>query len=74
MVIAEIDPNPQKAGAVTRWTKAYSEALHPFNPGGGYVNFMMDDEGDARVKATMATTTIASPRSRGNTIRPTCSA
>jgi FAD/FMN-containing dehydrogenase len=37
---------------VTRWTKAYSEALHPFNPGGGYVNFMMDDEGDARVKAT----------------------
>jgi FAD/FMN-containing dehydrogenase len=52
MVIAGIDPNPQKAGAVTRWTKAYWEALHPFNPGGGYVNFMMDDEGDARVKAT----------------------
>lgn len=52
MVIAGIDTNPQEAGAVTRWTKAYWEALHPFNPGGGYVNFMMDDEGDARVKAT----------------------
>jgi hypothetical protein len=52
MVIAGIDPDPQKAGPVTHWTKAYWEALHPFNPGGGYVNFMMDDEGDARVKAT----------------------
>jgi hypothetical protein len=52
MVIAGIDPDPQKAGPVTRWTKAYWEALHPFNPGGAYSNFMMDDEGDARVKAT----------------------
>ena len=52
MVIAGIDPNPQKAGPVTRWTKAYWEALHPFNPGGAYSNFMMDDEGDARVKAS----------------------
>jgi hypothetical protein len=52
MVIAGIDPNPQNAGPVTRWTKAYWEALHPFNPGGAYVNFMMDDEGESRVKAT----------------------
>ena len=52
MVVAGIDPDPQKAGPVTRWTKDYWEALHPFNPGGGYVNFMMDDEGDARVRAT----------------------
>jgi FAD/FMN-containing dehydrogenase len=52
MVIAGIDPNPQEAAPITRWTKAYWEALHPFNPGGGYSNFMMDDEGDARVKAT----------------------
>jgi FAD/FMN-containing dehydrogenase len=52
MVIAGIDPNPQKAELVRRWTKAYWEALHPYNLGGGYVNFMMDDEGDARVKAT----------------------
>jgi FAD/FMN-containing dehydrogenase len=52
MVIAGIDPNPQKAGPITRWTKAYWDAVHPFNPGGAYSNFMMDDEGDARVKAT----------------------
>lgn len=52
MVIAGIDPNPQKAESVTRWAKTYWETLHPFNPGGAYSNFMMDDEGDARVKAT----------------------
>jgi FAD binding domain/Berberine and berberine like len=52
MVIAGIDPNPQKAGALTRWGKAYWEAVHPHNSGGGYVNFMMDDEGEARLKAS----------------------
>jgi len=52
MVIAGIDPNPQKAGSITRWTKAYWEAVHPFDLGGAYPNFMMDDEGDARLKAT----------------------
>ncbi len=51
MVIAGIDPNPQQAAAITRWTKAYWDALHPFNLGGGYSNFMMDDEGAARIKA-----------------------
>jgi FAD/FMN-containing dehydrogenase len=35
-----------------QWARAYWEAVHPFNQPGGYVNFMMDDEGDARVKAT----------------------
>ena len=52
MVIAGIDPNAQKAGAVTQWTKAYWEAVHPFDLSGAYPNFMMDDEGDARIKAT----------------------
>ena len=52
MVIVGIDPNPQKAGPITPWTKAYWEAVHPFNLGGAYPNFMMDDEGDARLKAT----------------------
>jgi hypothetical protein len=52
MVIAGIDPDPQKAEAVTRWTKAYWEAVHPFDLGGVYPNFMMDDEGDTRLKAT----------------------
>jgi FAD/FMN-containing dehydrogenase len=52
MVIAGIDPNPQKAGPISRWTKAYWEAVHPFDLGGAYPNFMMDDEGDARLKST----------------------
>jgi FAD/FMN-containing dehydrogenase len=52
MVIAGIDPSPQKAEAVTQWTKAYWEAVHPFDLGGAYPNFMMDDEGDARLAAT----------------------
>jgi Berberine and berberine like len=52
MVIVGIDPEPQNARALQRWGKAYWEAVHPFNSGGGYVNFMMDDEGEARIKAT----------------------
>lgn len=51
MVIAGIDPNPEMAEPITRWAKAYWDAAHRFNPGGGYTNFMMDDEGDARLKA-----------------------
>jgi FAD/FMN-containing dehydrogenase len=52
MVIAGIDPDPKNAAAVTRWTKAYWDAVHPYNLGGAYPNFMMDDEGEARLKAT----------------------
>jgi len=52
MVIAGIDPDPKKAAAVTQWTKAYWDAVHPFNLGGAYPNFMMDDEGDARIRAS----------------------
>jgi FAD/FMN-containing dehydrogenase len=52
MVIAGIDPDPQGAGAIARWTKAYWEAVHPHSKPGGYVNFMMDDEGEARIRAT----------------------
>jgi FAD/FMN-containing dehydrogenase len=52
MVIAAIDPDPAKAPALKSWAKAYWEGVHPHNLGGGYVNFMSDDEGDARVKAS----------------------
>jgi FAD/FMN-containing dehydrogenase len=52
MVIAGIDPNPQKAGEITRWTKGYWEAVHPYSAAGGYVNFMMEDGDDSRLKAT----------------------
>jgi FAD/FMN-containing dehydrogenase len=54
MVIAGVDPNPANAGKITRWAKDYWAALHPFNPGGGYVNFMMGDEDatEARLRAS----------------------
>jgi Berberine and berberine like len=52
MVIAGIDSNPQKADPLKRWGKAYWEAVHPYNLPGAYSNFMMDDEGEARVQAT----------------------
>jgi FAD/FMN-containing dehydrogenase len=52
MVIAAIDPDPAKAGALKTWAKAYWEGVHPHNLGGGYVNFMSDDEGEARVRAS----------------------
>jgi FAD/FMN-containing dehydrogenase len=52
MVIAGIHPDPAHAGDVSRWAKQYWSAVHAYNPGGGYVNFMMGDEGNARVQAT----------------------
>ncbi|HZZ24073.1 MAG TPA: FAD-binding oxidoreductase [Roseiarcus sp.] len=51
MVIAGIDPDPAKAPALKQWARDYWEAVHPFDLAGAYPNFMMDDEGDARVKA-----------------------
>jgi FAD/FMN-containing dehydrogenase len=51
MVIAGIDPSPQKAEQLKQWTRRYWETVHPFNQAGGYVNFMMDDEGDTRIQA-----------------------
>lgn len=51
MVIVGVDPDPENAEMITRWTKDYWEALHPYSAGGAYVNFMMD-EGEERVRAT----------------------
>ncbi|MCA1731299.1 MAG: BBE domain-containing protein, partial [Actinobacteria bacterium] len=50
-VFVGIDPEPANAERITKWTKEYWEALHPYSAGGAYVNFMMD-EGQERVKAT----------------------
>jgi hypothetical protein len=50
MVIAGIDPNPAKADALKKWGRGYWESIHRFNPGGAYVNFMMDDEVDGRLQ------------------------
>jgi hypothetical protein len=51
MVIAGIDPRPEQAEALKSWGRAYWKAVHPFNLGGAYVNFMMDDEADGRLQA-----------------------
>lgn len=52
MVIAAIDPDPAKAADLTKWAKTYWATIHPHNGEGGYVNFMMEDEGEARVQAS----------------------
>jgi FAD/FMN-containing dehydrogenase len=51
MAIVGVDPDPAKAPVLKQWVRDYWEAVHPFNLEGAYVNFMMDDEGEARVKA-----------------------
>jgi hypothetical protein len=51
MVIAGISPSPAHADALKSWGRAYWKAVHPFNMGGGYVNFMFDDEADGRLQA-----------------------
>jgi hypothetical protein len=52
MVIAGIDADPAKAGELKRWGRSYWEAINPYTTGGGYVNFMMDDEVEGRLKTT----------------------
>ena len=52
MVIAAIDRDPKKAEALKAWGRDYWKAVHPYNLGGGYINFMMDDEADGRLEAT----------------------
>jgi FAD/FMN-containing dehydrogenase len=51
MVIFGVDPDPAKAPVLKQWAQDYWAAVHPFNLAGAYANFMMDDEGEARVKA-----------------------
>jgi FAD/FMN-containing dehydrogenase len=52
MVIAAIDPDPSMADRLKIWARAYWNAVHPYNLGGAYINFMMDDEADDRLRAT----------------------
>ncbi len=51
-VIVGVDPDPANAGLITSWAKDYWEELHPTSAGGAYINFMMDDEGQERVRAS----------------------
>lgn len=50
-VIVGVDPDSVNNERITKWTKDYWEATHPYSLGGAYVNFMME-EGQERVKAT----------------------
>jgi FAD/FMN-containing dehydrogenase len=52
MVIFGVDSDPIKAPTLKKWARDYWEAVHPFDLAGAYPNFMMDDEGEARLKAT----------------------
>ena len=52
MVIAGIDAEPAKAPALKKWGRDYWNAVHPYNLGGAYVNFMGEDEADGRVQAS----------------------
>ena len=52
MVICGIDADPRKAAQLKKWGRDYWNAVHRYNPGGAYVNFMMDDEADGRLQAT----------------------
>ncbi len=51
-VIVGVDPDPANATAIKQWAVDYWEATHPYSAGGAYANFMMDDEGQDRVRAT----------------------
>lgn len=51
MVIAGVDPDPEKQQKITDWARGYWEAIHPHSAGGSYQNFMME-EGRERVQAT----------------------
>jgi hypothetical protein len=51
-VIVGVDPDPINRNKITKWCKDYWEALHPYSSGGAYSNFMMDDEGQERVRAS----------------------
>ncbi len=51
-VIVGVDPDPTNAKTITEWARNYWDALHPYSSGGAYVNFMMEDEGPERIRAT----------------------
>lgn len=74
MAVIAVDPDPAQAPVLKKSAQDYWQAVHPFNLAGAYPNFMMDDEGEARVRAAYGTITNASPRLRRNMIRPTYSA
>ena len=51
-VFAGVDRDPANVDVIRRWSVDYQEALHPYSAGGAYVNMMMEDEGQDRVRAS----------------------
>ena len=51
-VIVGADGSPAQDATITSWAKDYWLAVHPYSCGGAYLNFMMDDEGQQRVRNT----------------------
>ena len=51
-VIVGVDPDPANNDKMIKWSREYWDALQPHSAGGAYVNFMFNDEGQERVKAT----------------------
>jgi len=51
-VIVGVDPEPAKKDLIVGWARQYWKDVHPYSTGGAYVNFMMEEEGEARVKAS----------------------
>jgi FAD/FMN-containing dehydrogenase len=51
-VIVGVDPDPANNDRIIDWARTYWEALHPYGAGGAYVNFMMEGEGEERIRAT----------------------
>jgi FAD/FMN-containing dehydrogenase len=51
-VIVGVDPDPANRDRIIDWTRRYWNAIHPYSQGGAYVNFLMGDEGNERVRAT----------------------
>lgn len=72
-VIAGIDPDPANLPAATAWAQQYWEELHSMSAGGGYVNMMMEDDGNQRVRAAYRGNSTAWSTSRAATTRQTCS-
>ena len=51
-VFAGVSNDPADVPAISAWSKQYWDALHPHSAGGAYVNMMMDDEGEDRIRAS----------------------
>src|SRR5229473_3341359 len=51
-VIVGVDPAPANKDRIVDWARQYWNAVHPYSAGGAYVNFMMEEEGQERVKAS----------------------